>query len=53
MTEEERWKRIRGALVHLAQLARNLAMWFKRWFLVGTKAGKLGMERLVREAMPG
>lgn len=43
------------ALVLLAQLAHNLLAWFKRWFLTGTKAQKLGMERLVREvmAMPG
>lgn len=43
------------ALVLLAQLAHNLAVCFKRWFLAGTKAGELGMERLVREvmAMPG
>jgi hypothetical protein len=39
----------------LAQLAHNLGVRFKRWFLAGTKAGELGMERLVREvmAMPG
>jgi hypothetical protein len=42
------------ALVLLAQLAHNLAAWFKGWFLAGTAAGGLGMERLVREvfAMP-
>lgn len=43
------------ALVLLAQLAHNLATWFKEWFLSGTKGGRLGIERLVREvfAMPG
>ncbi|MGH3146189.1 MAG: transposase [Rubrobacter sp.] len=43
------------ALALLAQLAHNLLAWFKRWFLAGTKAGRLGTERLVREvmAMPG
>jgi hypothetical protein len=42
------------ALVLLAQLAHNLIVWFKRWFLGGTAAAKLGVERLVREvlAMP-
>jgi hypothetical protein len=42
------------AVVLLAQLAHNLLLWFKRRFLGGTAAGKLGMERLVREvlAMP-
>jgi hypothetical protein len=42
------------ALVLLAQLAHNLITWFKRWFLAGTKAVGLGIERLVREvlAMP-
>jgi hypothetical protein len=39
------------ALVLLAQLAHNLIVWFKRWFLEGTAAAKLGMERLVREVM--
>jgi hypothetical protein len=39
------------ALVLLAQLAHNLIVWFKRWFLGGTAAAKLGMERLVREVM--
>ena len=40
------------ALVLLAQLAHNLLTWFKkRWFLAGTAAAKLGMERLVREVM--
>lgn len=43
------------ALVLLAQLAHNLATWFKEWFLSGTEAGRLGMKRLVREVftMPG
>lgn len=43
------------ALVLLAQLAHNLAVWFKEWFLAGSEAGRLGMERLLREvfAMPG
>ncbi len=42
------------ALVLLSQLAHNLLAWFKRRFLGGTKAEKLGVERLVREvlAMP-
>lgn len=42
------------ALVLLAQLAHNLLMWFKEWFLWGTDAAKLGVERLVRDvlAMP-
>jgi hypothetical protein len=42
------------ALVLLAQLAHNLLAWFKRWFLEGTAAAKLGVERLVRDvlAMP-
>ena len=39
------------ALVLLAQLAHNLLVWFKRWFLEGTNAMKLGVERLVREVM--
>jgi hypothetical protein len=39
------------ALVLLAQLAHNLFVWFKRWFLGGTGAAKLGMERLIREVM--
>lgn len=41
------------AVVLLAQLAHNLLVWFKRWFLLArTKAGKkLGIERLVREVM--
>lgn len=43
------------ALVLLAQLAHNLLVWFKRRFLAGTAAAKLGVERLVRDvmAMPG
>jgi hypothetical protein len=43
------------ALVLLAQLAHNLLTWFKRRFLAGTAAAKLGVERLVRDvmAMPG
>jgi hypothetical protein len=43
------------AVVLLAQLAHNLLAWFKRWFLAGTAASGLGVERLVREvlAMPG
>jgi hypothetical protein len=39
------------ALVLLAQLAHNLLIFFKRWFLGGTEAQKLGVERLVREVM--
>jgi hypothetical protein len=39
------------ALVLLAQLAHNLLIFFERWFLGGTKAQKLGVERLVREVM--
>jgi len=39
------------ALVLLAQLSHNLLVWFKRWFLGGTEAAKLGVERLVREVM--
>jgi hypothetical protein len=39
------------ALVLLAQLSHNLLIFFKRWFLGGTKAKKLGVERLVREVM--
>lgn len=39
------------ALVLLAQLAHNLLTWFKRWFLEGGSAAKLGAERLVREVM--
>jgi hypothetical protein len=43
------------ALVLLAQLGHNLLVWFKRWFLEGTPAAELGIERLVREVlrMPG
>jgi hypothetical protein len=33
----------------LAQLSHNLIVWFKRWFLEGTAAAKLGVERLVRD----
>lgn len=42
------------ALVLLAQLAHNLLVWFRRWFLAKTTAAGLGVERLVREvlAMP-
>jgi Transposase DDE domain group 1 len=42
------------AVVLLSQLAHNLLVWFKRHFLGGTAAQKLGVERLVREvlAMP-
>jgi Transposase DDE domain group 1 len=39
------------AVVLLAQLSHNLLVWFMRWFLAGTKAQKLGVERLVREVM--
>lgn len=39
------------ALVLLSQLAHNLLVYFKRWFLGGTRAEKLGVERLVREVM--
>jgi hypothetical protein len=39
------------ALVLLAQLSHNLIVWFKRWFLEGTAAAKLGVERLVRDVM--
>src|SRR5919106_4166112 len=39
------------ALVLLAQLSHNLLIFFKRWFLGGTEAAKLGVERLVREVM--
>ncbi len=39
------------ALVLLAQLAHNLITCFKRWFLEGTSAAKLGMERLITEVM--
>jgi len=54
--ERRRKKRFfaQEALILLAQLAHNLLVWFKRWFLEGTKAAQLGMERLVNEvlAMP-
>jgi hypothetical protein len=54
--EKRRKKRFfaQEALVLLAQLAHNLLVWFKQWFLEGTKAAGLGMERLVGEvlAMP-
>lgn len=42
------------ALVLLAQLAHNLIVWFKRRFVGGTAATKLGVERMVRDvlAMP-
>ena len=54
--EKRRKKRFfaQEALVLLAQLAHNLLVWFKQWFLEGTKAAQLGMERLVEEvlAMP-
>src|SRR5215217_7581700 len=42
------------ALVLLAQLSHNLLAYFKEWLLGATDAGKLGMERLLREvlAMP-
>lgn len=39
------------ALVLLAQLSHNLLVYFKRWFLKGTGAEKLGVERLVREVL--
>jgi hypothetical protein len=39
------------ALVLLAQLSHNLIVYFKRWFLEGTAAAKLGAERLVREVL--
>jgi len=44
--EKRRKKRFyaQEALVLLSQLAHNLLVWFKRWFLLGTKAAKLGME---------
>jgi len=54
--EKRRKKRFpaQEALVLLAQLAHNLLVWFKSWFLAGTQAARLGMERLVQEvlAMP-
>jgi hypothetical protein len=54
---EERRKKgfhAQEALALLAQLAHNLIAWFKGWFLEGTEAEKLGVERLVRDvlAMP-
>jgi hypothetical protein len=39
------------AVVLLAQLSHNLLIYFKRWFLEGTEAAKLGAERLVREVL--
>jgi hypothetical protein len=39
------------ALVLLAQLSHNLIVYFKRWFLRGTAAAKLGVERSVREVL--
>ena len=39
------------ALALLAQLGHNLLVWFKGWFLGGTPAAELGIERLVREVM--
>jgi hypothetical protein len=54
----EGWRKKRfyaqEALVLLAQLAHNLLVWYKRWFLSGTKAAGLGVERLLEEvlAMP-
>jgi Transposase DDE domain group 1 len=39
------------ALVLLAQLSHNLIVYFKRWFLEGTAAANLGVERLVREVL--
>lgn len=39
------------ALVLLAQLSDNLIVYFKRWFLRGRGAEKLGVERLVREVL--
>jgi hypothetical protein len=39
------------AVVLLSQLAHNLLAWFERRFLGGTKAERLGIERLVREVM--
>ena len=35
----------------LAQLSHNLIAWFKGWFLEGTEAEKLGVERLVRDVL--
>ncbi len=39
------------ALALLAQLSHNLLAYFKRWFLEGTEAQKLGVERLVRDVL--
>lgn len=39
------------ALALLAQLSHNLLAYFKRWFLEGTEAHKLGVERLVRDVL--
>ncbi|MBA3703637.1 MAG: transposase [Rubrobacteraceae bacterium] len=39
------------ALALLAQLSHNLLAYFKRWFLEGTGAQKLGVERLVRDVL--
>jgi hypothetical protein len=51
---EERRKKgfhAQEALALLAQLAHNLIAWFKGWFLEGTEAEKLGVERLVRDVL--
>ena len=48
--EEKKSFHAQEALVLLAQLAHNLLIFFERW-LGGTKAKKLGVERLVREVM--
>lgn len=39
------------ALVLLAQLGHNALVWFKRWFLGGTAAAKLEVERSVKDVM--
>src|SRR5215211_3245209 len=39
------------ALALLAQLCHNLIAYFKGWFLGGTAAAKLGVERMVRDVM--
>jgi hypothetical protein len=39
------------AVVLLSQLAHNLLLWFERRLLGGTKAERLGIERLVREVL--
>jgi len=39
------------ALILLAQLAHNLLVWFQDYFLTGTKAAKLGTERLVKQVL--